>query len=91
MLALPLFVAAITAMAVSFVSRERLFWLADRDPVAADILENSHITNDLWIRFYRKRNLIDSQLRRLITVYFWSSLATAVFMLFAFVAYWLAA
>ena len=82
---------AIFALFIGFVSRERLFWIADNDPVVADILENAHITNDLWFPLYRKRNQIDAQYRRLIRVYFWSSLAGTVLLLAAFAVHWLAA
>ena len=82
---------AILAIFVGYVSRERLFWVADNDPVVTKILENAHITNDLWFPLYRKRNKIDAQYRLLITVYFWSSLAAIFFLLAAFAVHWLAA
>ena len=83
---------AIVAIFVGYVSRERLFWVADNDPVVTKILENAHITNDLWFPLYRKKkNKIDARYRLLIAVYFWSSLAAIFFLLAAFAVHWLAA
>jgi putative effector of murein hydrolase len=87
-----LIILAFAAMFVGYVTRERLFFIADDDPVASEIIAEAHVaTNLLWIPLYRHRRRIRESLRRMVLIYFWSSFLATVFFIAALAAYWLAA
>ena len=83
---------AFAAMFVGYVTRERLFFIADDDPVASEVIAETHVAPKLlWIPLYRHRRRISQSLRRMILIYFWSSFLATVFFVTALAAYWLAA
>lgn len=83
-----LFVLGLISMFIGYVTRERLNFVSDVDPIATEIIEKAHFYPKLtWIPLYRHRGEINERYRFLITLYFWSSLAATILWAAAFAVY----
>jgi len=68
----------IVALLMAYAVRVRIFMVMDEDETAAPLLDDTFVTTFsdlLWILLYRRKHRIDPRYHRLVSMYFWLTIA----------------